>query len=446
MQPHKTASKKSSGKRQLSRQHGFAAMYLTVLVLAITLSIGISISLLIVRGQQIRQNIVQSAQAYYAAEAGIEDALLRLRTSRSWTSLYTFEVQNASSTVTISPLVGGTRTITAEGDRSNRIRKIRAIYQINTTGVSFNFGAQVGDGGLQMESNSSIVGNVFSNSDISGAGAGGSISTITGTAQVAGPGNELSNTAVGGDAFVDLCEDSPIDGELHGGSHTGCTFASFISESPPSPVPLPISDAQIAAWKAEAEAGGVITPGPPDFEHRISGTVSLGPKKIDGNLRISTGATLIVTGTLWVTGELRPDSNANIILDSGYGPLSGVFIADDTIRLESNILVCGSEGMDLSPRRCNPSAGSFIMFLSTDSSLDSDNPAIRIDSEVDAAIAYASAGLIDIRSNSELKEVTGYAVRIRSNADIVYDSGLADVNFTSGPAGGWSIPSWREVE
>lgn len=432
---------------QSTSQKGFAALFLSFLILAIILALGVNITVLTLGQQKIAANITISSQAYYTAEAGLEDALLRLEKSMNWASPYSFQVGEATATVTISNIIGGTRTLDSEGNSFERIRKTQVIYQIDTDQISFHFGAQVGEGGLTMESNSKVIGNVFSNGDISGTGTGMGGSIITETVKVAGV-HTIREVLVNGDAHANTFQDCQVDGEaFYVVSITNCTVGTQtqISESP-APVALPISDTQINEWKTKAEAGGVITPPGPDFEHRISGINSLGPIKIDGHLRIEANSTFILTGTVWVTGELRPDSNTNIYLDPSFGTLSGIFISDGTLRLESNILVCGSEGIQTSPRQCNPSNGSFIIFLSTSPSLDPDQPALRIDSDTEAAIAYASKGIIDIRSNSSLKEVTGFAVRLRSNAQIIYEIGLQDLSFTSGPSGGWEVTSWKEVE
>jgi len=37
-------------------------------------------------------------------------------------------------------------------------------------------------------------------------------------------------------------------------------------------------------------------------------------------------------------------------------------------------------------------------------------------------------------------------IDLNNNVIITYDSGLADLNFSSGPSGGWNISSWQEVE
>jgi len=61
------------------KEKGFVAFLFTILVLASVLGITVSISLGALRGSSMSRNVVRSAQAYYAAEAGLEDALWRVK-------------------------------------------------------------------------------------------------------------------------------------------------------------------------------------------------------------------------------------------------------------------------------------------------------------------------------------------------------------------------------
>jgi hypothetical protein len=63
-----------------------------------------------------------------------------------------------------------------------------------------------------------------------------------------------------------------------------------------------------------------------------------------------------------------------------------------------------------------------------------------------SAIYYANSGLIYLKNNMVAREVTGYKIQIENNAEIQYESGLEEANFSSGPGGSWEIVSWREEE
>jgi hypothetical protein len=414
-------------------QKGFVALYLTILVLALVFGIVVSISLLTLNQQKILRNITRSTQSYYLAEAGIEDALLRLKKKMNFSSPYSFKLGNGTTTVEISDIIGGSRTITSKGNISNTIKKIQVVYAISKQKVSFYYGAQVGAGGLIMGNGSKVLGNVYSNGSVIGAG------TIQNSVIVAGNGNRIEGITVGKDATVFTCKNSIINGNLtyvSGGSVQNCQVKGSISIRPNEipPRDLPISQSQIDKWKGEAANGGVTT-----TDISISGTKILGPIQIGTssnpkNLTVQNGATLIVKGTIYVTGNITFSNGSTIKLDSSYGSLSGVIISDGVITVENNVTISGSG-----------QPGSYVLILSTKS--DTTNPVIDIrNNSAGSAIYYANSGLIYLKNNMVAREVTGYKIQIENNAEIQYESGLEEANFSSGPGGSWEIVSWREIE
>jgi hypothetical protein len=419
--------------RKFKIQKGFVALYLTILVLALVFGIVVSIYLLTLNQQKILRNITRSTQSYYLAEAGIEDALLRLKKKMNFSSPYSFKLGNGTTTVEISDIIGGSRTITSKGNISNTIKKIQVVYAISKQKVSFYYGAQVGAGGLIMGNGSKVLGNVYSNGSVIGAG------TIQNSVIVAGNGNRIEGITVGEDATVFTCKNSIINGNLtyvSGGSVQNCQVKGSISIRPNEipPRDLPISQSQIDKWKEESANGGVTT-----TDISISGTKILGPIQIGTssnpkNLTVQNGATLIVKGTIYVTGNITFSNGSTIKLDSSYGSLSGVIIADGVITVENNVIISGSG-----------QPGSYVLILSTKS--DTTNPVIDIrNNSAGSAIYYANSGLIYLKNNMVAREVTGYKIQIENNAEIQYESGLEEANFSSGPGGSWEIVSWREIE
>ena len=59
---------------------------------------------------------------------------------------------------------------------------------------------------------------------------------------------------------------------------------------------------------------------------------------------------------------------------------------------------------------------------------------------------YAAHGEIRIKQSLTLKEVTAYKIRLQNSAEVIYESGLASLLFTSGPGGGFEVSSWGEIE
>jgi len=422
-----------SEQKNKNSKNGFAALYLTVLILAVILAISVSISILTFGQQKISQNITKSSQAYYASEAGVEDVLLRLVKKMNWSSPYNLKVGNATATVEISDIVGGTRTITSKGNSLNRIRKIQIIYAISTQQVSFHYGAQVGEGGMIMGNGSQVLGNVFSNGSVTGGG------TIQNSIIVAGNGNKIDGITVGNDATVHTCKDSNIGGNLtyvSGGSIQNCTVGGATSTRPNEIElqPLPISQSQIDEWEEDAAAGGVITTNISISGTKILGPIQIGTSTNPKNLTVENGATLIIEGTVYVTGDITFNNNATVNLDSSYGSLSGIILTEGVITVENNVILNGSG-----------QAGSYVLLLSTKN--DTTNPVIDIrNNAAGSVIYYANSGLIYLANNMYAREVTGYKIQIANNAIIQYESGLEETNFSSGPGGSWEVTDWKEIE
>lgn len=419
-------------------QKGFAAFFITILVLATIFGTALSLTVLILGQEKISGNVTKSTQVYYTAEAGAEDALLRLAKKMKWSSPYNLNVENGSTTIEISNVIGGSRTITSKGNFFNRIRKIQIVYKISTQQISFYYGAQVGDGGMKMGNNSRVRGNIYSNGSVIPA-VGGNKGYIDETIIVAINGNRIEGLQVGKDAKAHTCKDSQITGILtyvSGGSVQNCPAGGSIKTQPNEipPKDLSLTQDQIDQWKSEAEGGGIIS-----GDYTISGKVTqnFGPVKITGNLLVDNNATLNMMGTIWVVGNLRIDNGAIIKLDlNSYGSLSGVIVVDGKIRVRPNTYLKGSG-----------EEGSYLMLLSTNpEALDTVSPAIEIDNNTDAAIFYTTQGLIVLKNNIKAREVTGYKIYLDNNAEILYEAGLEEATFSSGPGGSWEVASWKEIE
>ena len=419
---------------------GFVVIFITTLVLVVMISIAASIANLLVESEKISINAKISSQSYYAAEAGIEDALLRLKKTPSITTLtYAMTVGSATVNVTIPDTMGGARTIVTQGDVSDRVKKVQAVYKVDAVGVSFHYGAQVGEGGLVMGNNSRILGNVFCNGNVEGSNG----ATIDNDIIVAKNGNKINNVDIGGNALVYSCENSDIQGNLTyvtGGHSTGCTVRGTTTVQPDEiePADMPISSNQINEWKTEAFAGGVINNDVvfTNGTQNILGPVQIGTLSQPKNLTVTNNARLKLTGTIYVTGNINISNNAIVELDSAsYGSFSGVIIADGKITVGNNAVLRGTGG-----------AGSYILVLSTNNSLNPSSPAIMVSNNAAGAIFYASSGMIYLSNNMQAREITGYKVRIDNNVSIRYETGLLNPLFTNGPAGSWSVENWKETE
>lgn len=408
-----------------NNQKGFVASIITFLVLLFMLSLAISMLSVIIDRHKITENVIKATQSYYTAEAGIEDSALRLKNNPMMLpSSYSLDVGGSVANIEVPSAIGGSRSIISQGNYDGRIKKVRVVYSIGGTGVSFHYGVQVGEGGMQMSNNSRVIGNVFSDGNITGSGI------VDDNVIVAGNNGIDGLSEVKGNVLAYSCRNSTIDGGLTyvtGGSVENCNvYGETSTQSDPVPIqPMPISGTQIQDWKDEAS------------EEIITGNVSIlngqtrtmGPVKIIGSLTVSNNATLKLAGTIYVTGSISVSINSVIRLDNSYGSMSGVILADGQIAVGNNSVFSGSS-----------QEGSYILVLSTSPS----DSAISVSNNAAGAIFYTTSGGILLSNNVSVREATGYKITLSNNAIVQYDSGLENTFFSSGPGGGWEITSWKE--
>jgi len=425
---------------------GYVAIVSVLLVSSIAVvSVAALSSLLISKQKEIR-NVTKSSQSYYAAEAGIEDALLRVTNpdfTYDETETLTVAGTAVNTTIDQSQTLGqDTIDVTASGNLSNRHRSITTqLTQTPNVTSSFIYGLYIDAGGLFMRDKAKVIGSVYTNGNIDGQNQ----AEITGDAWTSGQ-THIDDIVIGADAHSNTITNSSIGGDAYYQTltDTDVTGSEFPGSSDPEVLDLLLKDETITTWKNAAESGEVRTE---DYVLDGTDTDTLGLVKINGNATIGGSAVLTLTGALWVTGDLILENDAAIELDSTYGDDSGVIIADGHITIRNDSLLCGSEGYDANEDACNTPNNSYILMLSTNTSLDDKNPAISFDNATNLrGILYAGEGLLDIRNTGDLVGATGYRIEMRNFAQITYEVGISSVEFNVGPGGGWAFGKWLEVE
>ncbi len=246
--------------------------------------------------------------------------------------------------------------------------------------------------------------------------------------------NVIVGTGIVGDAHANTVTTSTVRGMLKCKTGSGNNKSCVTTYDDPVPQGFSISEGNIDAWKDEAEVGGTHS-----GDYTVSSSVAYGPKRITGNLIVNNGAQLTVNGTLWVEGNITLDNGAIVRLSSGYGTNSGVILADGRIKIQNNSTFQGSG-----------QAGSNIMALTTSdcpiSSSCSGAYALDVQNNAGAVILNAQKGTLYLSNNAGAKEATAYKIIMDNNAYVIYESGLVNTNFSSGPSGGWNVSSWKEVQ
>jgi Tfp pilus assembly protein PilX len=454
-----------------SYKQGYAALISILFFLSISLLFTFGFSALALQEKESSRLALRAKQSYALAESGVEDAAFRLQTGKQLSSSETISLNGEQVTTTITTLSGGDREIRGDGTVFQSVRSVQLILTTDT-GASFQYGVQVGEGGVTMQNSSSIVGNVYSNGNIQGQNS----AQIIGDAFVAGAseirditvsknahGNAIYESTIGGtassttivddstvgvDVYADsilntiITDDAYYQTSLSGGSVGGVIVPGTPPPPQLPPLAMPIPDSQIDLWKTAAEAGGTIT-GP--CPYAPSTGTSLGPVKIICDVNISGNTNITLTGPVWIVGNLTMRNNAQINLASSYGIASEVIIAEDPANpnTKGSISVLNNTNLNGSG-----TVGSYILAISMNRAAENgmSDIAITINNSANAPIYYAPHGEITIQNNSALKEATAYKISLSNSTQVTYETGLADITFSSGPSGSWSIASWREVE
>lgn len=169
------------------KNKGLATLLTVILILSVSFITGMGISLSVWGKQKIARSAIKSAEAYYAAEAGIEDSVYRVKKIKGLPTNYTITTADWSVGVSVNTPDQKNKIITALANVNNTFRKIEAYLTKEMTSPDFFYGAQAGILGIEMENNSRIegkegtTGNVYSNGPIKG----NSGATITGDVFIA---------------------------------------------------------------------------------------------------------------------------------------------------------------------------------------------------------------------------------------------------------------------
>lgn len=377
-----------------------------------------------------------SKKSFFMAESGVEDLAYRAIKGKQYNATEVLSLDGYFATTTAID-VGGIKEITATGTASKMVRKSK-IKLKNDNGVSFHYGVQVGEGGIVMENNSQIIGNVFSNGpivgqnsnivkgDIISAGPPGSVigSHATGTVYA----HSISNSNIDKDAYYMTISNTTVDGILHPNSPDQATSS------------LPITDEMIEDWKTTASVSVINSPCP----YEINSDITIGPIKINCDLKIKGNDTITIAGPIWVNGKIEIENSPTIKMASSLGANSVAVIADNP----SNRITSSKIELANSTQFQNSGTeGSYILFVSQNNSAQNggDEKAITAENSFSGEVlVYAGHGEIQLKNSVSLREVSAYKIRISNFAQVVYKSGLANLLFSSGPSGGYSIDGWKE--
>ena len=378
-----------------------------------------------------------SRQSFALAEGGVEDVAYRIKEGLSVSDIENFTEGSVTAEVTNTTVLGE-REVAAVGEERNAVRRTKVVL-VEGEGGSFNYGLQAGEGGINLKNTSSIHGNVFSNGPVTGensnivsgdiisAGSTGRIDGVhaTGTAYA----HTIDDSDIDGDAYYMVIDDTDVDGTEHPNSPDIGTST------------LSITDAQIEEWKDAAFAGGTYEG---ECPYKITSSATIGPIKVPCDLQIEGTASVTLAGNVWIEGDLQVQNSATVNVSGALSGKTVAVVADKPSDPASKGRITLSNTTTFN----GSGEGSYILFVSQNTSAEGGGGTAAIEVQNSAqgdVLVYAPHGKIVLKNSVKLKEVSGYLIEAENSAEVTYETGLANLLFTSGPSGGWNLTDWEEI-
>jgi len=421
------------------KEKGQAMIIAVVLFTAIAMTVIFGATVPTARIVREANDLYQSKMSYLTAESGTEDVVFRLKTGKAVSAIEEIALNSATASTTITAS-GNDKQVITTGDASLFIRKIETNLTTGT-GAAFFYGVQVGNGGFTLANTSSVIGNVYANGTVEGAGS----NLIKGDVVSAGASGVVRDVHATSSVYAHTITNVTADKDAYFQSISGSTITgtSYPGSADQPALVMPVTDEEIEEWKSVAEAGGVISSPCP---YKINDVTTIGPKKINCDLEISGSGDVTLTGNLWVKGDIDISNTSKIKLDSSLGSNSVAIIADDPLNRSTSSTVKLSNSTTYEGSG-TPNTHVVIVSMNNSNEIGGGTTAVEVkNSATGALLVYAPHGLVDIQNSVQLKEVTAYRISLKNSASVVYETGLANLIFQSGPSGGFTINGWKEIE
>lgn len=151
---------------------------------AVFLGVASALVTYVVTNYKSERHAIAAEQALQLAEGGIDHAVYELNQDSGYSGA-SVSYGEGDVVIAVTSIDANTKRVTVTGYVPNSsnpkaTRTVSSEVQINSSVVSFRFGVQVGQGGVVLDNNSQVNGNLYSNGNVSGNGY------ITGDATVAG--------------------------------------------------------------------------------------------------------------------------------------------------------------------------------------------------------------------------------------------------------------------
>ncbi len=156
---------------------------------AVFLGVAAALVTYVVTNYKSERHSMAAEQALQIAEGGVDQAVYSLNQNSGYTG-ETIALPDGDLVITVTTIDSNTKQVVAVGyvpsaSNPKATRTVSAKLAINSSVVAFRFGVQVGQGGVVMDNNSQINGNLYSNGNVSGSGYISGDATVAGGTQAA---------------------------------------------------------------------------------------------------------------------------------------------------------------------------------------------------------------------------------------------------------------------
>ncbi len=268
---------------------------------------------------------------------------------------------------------------------------------------------------------------------------------------VSGDVSSISGVTVGsggtGDAKAFIVTDSTVAGNLYCQTGTNNNKPCDTTQSSPSPLSFPISAGNIQSWQDSVVTGQTRSS---SWSLSSSNNISTSSIRINGDLTISGDAQLAVNGPLYVSGNVNISAGGRLYI-SGPVYIGGNLVLSGAgfIRIHNSVggaslpvVVQGTVDLGASGALGgNGQAGSYAILVTKSTS----NSAVRVSGAAGTVLILAPYGRVTFDGGASAKAVVAHEIYMNGGSTVTYDSGLADIDFSSGPSGAWNVDSWKEI-
>jgi hypothetical protein len=378
-------------------------------------------SMNILRSARVERNEESAVKSRVIAQSGIEKAIWCINyeedsacggvSGTAYSGETDIAIGAGTFSTTITNLSPSQKLVSASGYLAGQEVQINQILEPSATliPVTLSSGIVGGDEGVEIGKDVELFADIHSNGDIE---CGDVVIpydvSISGTSM-------LESCEVAGSAWAYHIKDSDIDEDAYYNTIESSSVggSSYSGESPIDAYPQPISDSDIDSWKSDAGSATVHS-----GNYSLSSDGSLGPIEITGNLDISNGTILTLTGVVYVHGDITFNNSAEVHLAEAFGSNSGTIIADQKIEMKNSFVAESN------------SFGGLVVFISTDTS----DPTIVFKNsagEGDAVVLFAPNGGVEFKSSSEAYQVSASSILLKNNSAITYAGGVSSFSVMS---------------